>query len=56
MKVVWNTYHKELGGEMKSVNENYFKSSIENFQKSLHFREMYVRQKQYIGIVYSYIT
>ena len=25
---------KELDVEMKSVNENYFKSSLENFQKS----------------------
>ena len=22
MKVVWNTFDKELGGEIKSVNEN----------------------------------
>ena len=29
--------------EMKSVNENYFKSSIKNFQKSLPFREIYVK-------------
>ena len=28
---------------MKSVNENYFKSSLENFQKSLPFREIYVK-------------
>ena len=30
-------------GEMKSVNENYFKSSLENFQKSLNFVEIYVK-------------
>ena len=33
MKAVWNICDKELGGEMKSVRENYFKSSLENFQK-----------------------
>ena len=43
MKVVWNTCDKELGGEMKSVNEKYFKSLIDNFQKSLRFREIYVK-------------
>ena len=35
MKAVWNTCDKELGDKMKFVNENYFKSSLENFQKSL---------------------
>ena len=43
MKVAWNTYDKEIGGGMKSVNENYFKSLLENFQKSLPFREIYVK-------------
>ena len=38
---------------MKSVNENYFKSQLEQFQKSLPFKEIFV--KQYIGIVYSTI-
>ena len=38
MKVVWNTCHKELGGEMKSFEEICFKISPENFQKSLPFR------------------
>ena len=34
MKEVRNTCDKELGGEMKSVNENYVnKSSLVNFQK-----------------------
>ena len=28
---------------MKSVNENYCKSSLENFQKSLPFREIYAK-------------
>ena len=37
IKVVWNTCDKELGAERKSVNDNYFKSSLENFQKSLTF-------------------
>ena len=32
-----------LDSEMKSVNENYFKSSLENFQKSLNFVEIYVK-------------
>ena len=40
MKVVQNTCDKELGGKMKFVNDNYFKSSLENFQKSLPFREI----------------
>ena len=43
MKVVWNTCDKELGGEMKSVKENHFKNSLENFQKSLPFREIYIK-------------
>ena len=43
VKVVWNTCDKELGSEMDSVNENVFKSSPENFQKSLPFREIYVK-------------
>ena len=43
MKVVWSSCDKELGDEMKSVTENYFKSSLENFQKSFAFRETYVR-------------
>ena len=46
MKVVWNICSEELDGEMKFVNENCFKSSLENFQKSLRFRETYVK---YIG-------
>ena len=41
MKVVSNTCDKEFGGEMKSVYKNYFKSSLENLQKSLPFREIY---------------
>ena len=28
MKVIWNTWDKELGGEMKSAYENYSKSSL----------------------------
>ena len=42
MKDAWNTCDKELGGEMKSINEklDYFKSSLENFQKSLPFQEI----------------
>ena len=43
MKVVWNTCDKELGGEMKSVYENCFKSSLENLQKLLPFRVIYVK-------------
>ena len=36
MKVVWNICDKELGGEMKYVNENYLnKISLANFQKWL---------------------
>ena len=43
MKVVSNTRDKELGDETKSVNENYFKSSHENFQTILPFRELYLK-------------
>ena len=43
MKVVWSTCDKELGGEMMSANENYFKILLENLQKWLHFREIYVK-------------
>ena len=43
MKVVRNTWDKELDGEMKSANENYFKSLLENFQKSLLFKEIYAK-------------
>ena len=42
---------KELGGEMKSVNENYFKRSPGNFQKSLPFGEIYVKYLKKISIV-----
>ena len=44
---------------MKSVNENFFKSSPENFQNLLSFREIYIKhleKNRYIGIVYSYIN
>ena len=37
MKVVRNTCDKELGGEMKSAYENYFKNSLENLQKFTPF-------------------
>ena len=30
VKVIWNTYDKVLGGETKTVNKKYFKSSLEN--------------------------
>ena len=43
MKVFWNTCYKELGGEIKSVDENYFKALLEIFQKTLPFRENYVK-------------
>ena len=46
MKVAWNTCDKELGNEIKSVNENYFKISLENFQKSLPIHEIYVKYLQ----------
>ena len=50
MKVAWNTCDKELG-KMKFVNENSFKSSLENVQKSLPFREIYVRYLEKNSIV-----
>ena len=67
MKVFWNSCDKQLGGEMNFFNANVFKSSLENFQKSLPFWEIYVKYKEKrriisillyidIGIVYSYIT
>ena len=43
MKVVWNTCDKELDDDIKSVNENYFKSSFKNFKKSLSLKETYVK-------------
>ena len=43
MKVVWNTSDKVLAGEIKSAYENYLKNSLENFQESLPFREIYVK-------------
>ena len=42
-KVVWNIFGKELGTKMNSDNENYFKSSLENIQKSLLFKKIYVK-------------
>ena len=38
---------------MKPVNENYFKSSLEKFQKSLPFREIYVKYLEKNSIVIS---
>ena len=43
MENVWNTCDKGLGGEIKSLYENYFKNSLEILQKSLPFREIYVK-------------
>ena len=42
MKVIWNTCRRELGG-MKSVNamKANTKSSFENFQRELSFKEIY---------------
>ena len=51
MKVVWNTCDKELDGELKFVNENYFKSLLENFQQSLAFRENYAKYLEKNSIV-----
>ena len=48
MKVVCNTCDKELGSEMKSVNENYL---LQKFQKSLSFREIYVEYLEKNSIV-----
>ena len=41
---------QRLGDEMKSVNESYFESSLENFQKSLPFREIYVNYLEKIQV------
>ena len=43
MRVVWSTFDKKLGGEMKSANGNYFKGSLKAFQNLLLFREIYVK-------------
>ena len=43
IKVSWNTCDKELGGEVKSTYENYLKISLENFQKSLPCKEIYIK-------------
>ena len=43
MKIVWNTCDNELGAKMKSVYKNYLKSSPENLQKLLPFREICVK-------------
>ena len=42
-KVVWNTCDKEFGVEINSAYENYFKRSLKNLQKSLCFREIYLK-------------
>ena len=59
MKVVCNTCYKELGGKMKPVNVKFFKSSLENFQTSLNFKETLCevyREKQYTDIVYNWYS
>ena len=43
MRVAWNTCDKEFGDEMKSAYKKYSKSLLSNFQKSLPFRETYVK-------------
>ena len=53
IKIAWNTCDRKLGGEMKPVNENYFKSSLEKFQKSLPVRETYVKYLEKNSIVIS---
>ena len=40
MNVVWKTYDKNYGGEMKSAYKNYSKCLL---QKSRPFRETYVK-------------
>ena len=57
---VWNICNKKLGGEMKSVNENYlFQRSTWNLPKvtpiSKNLWEIF-REKQYTATVYSYIA
>ena len=53
MEVVWNTCDKELGGEIKSIYENYSKSSLSESHSLL---EKISTEKQCIGIVYSYVA
>ena len=43
MEVVWNTCDKQRGGEIRSACENYVESSLENLQKLLPFRKIYVK-------------
>ena len=55
-----NTCDKELGDEIKFVNENKFINSLENIQKSLPFIDRSLcqifKEKQFTGIVYSDVT
>ena len=55
MKVAWNTCDKELGGEMKSVDETTSKLYLKP-SKSHSLLNKFMWEKQYTGIVYSYIT
>ena len=43
VNVVWNTCDKDLGGEVKFAYETISKSSVENFQKLLPFREIFCK-------------
>ena len=58
MKVFWNTFKRELG-RMKSVNamKATTKSSFDNFQRELPFREIYVAKAfNDFYIFYDFIT
>ena len=57
IKVVWNTRDKERGGEMKFVNKTTLKFHLKTAKVTPFQRNLckIFRQKQYIGIVYSYI-
>ena len=58
VKVVWDTCDEELRGEMKSANENYFKVHLKLPKVTPFYRNLckIFGEKQYINIVYSYIT
>ena len=44
LKVFWNTCDKELGGEGSlPLKITFFNSLLENLQKSVSFREIYVK-------------
>ena len=50
MKVVWNTCEKKFGG-MKSINKNYYKSSLK-FSNGKSLPEKAMQATQFIAFIY----